>query len=123
MTHRPLPKQHNPRYSSVFEIEAYNVKTGRRIFTDCTPRKSLAGLRNCTCKPYGDSKTTDITRLSLALGLRDDRWMYAKKAADGFEQGDWRVRFSGRTGLDVDNTPPNETLRDLWVDYRLSLAA
>ena len=95
-----------------YELAAINVRTGERFFI-CHVRGSRS--RRVIAEVLNKSLSFGKTRLDLLAGktgVRPGKWRFAKKAADGCYAGDWVIRFTGRTGLQIDQEGEGPSIYD-----------
>lgn len=91
---------HRPRQRSGYEVAAINKTTGESIFVAMVRgSKSRSMLRQVifTAMQAGGNRLEKINQMT---GCKD--WTWAKTAREGIVSGDWSIRFSGRTALEVD---------------------
>ena len=95
-----------------YELAAVNVKTRERIFV-CMIRgsKSSPFIANTLLTTLPSGKTR-LDRVSEMTGHTPEEWKWAKKSAEGCTAGEWSIRFTGRTGLQVDQEGQGRSIYD-----------
>lgn len=96
---------HRKNYRTSYEVAAINNQTNERIFVAVSNgSKSRNTLHQVLFRELND-KTTRLERIALETGQPADSWTWEPRAAEGIRSGNWQVKFTGRTALDVDQHP------------------
>ncbi len=94
---------HNGLHQTGYELAAINSETGERIFiAHVRGGKSRRIVQNTLLRELDSPTDRRIDRISKLVGCEPESWMWSKKAVDGCVSGSWSIRFTGRTGLQVD---------------------
>ena len=103
---------HQSNRRSGYELAAINTKTRERIFI-CMIRgsKSRRIIANTLLTTLPSGKTR-LDRVSEMTGHKPEEWKWAKTSADGCTAGEWSIRFTGRTGLQVDQEGEGRSIYD-----------
>jgi hypothetical protein len=103
---------HKTNRQTGYELAAINNRTGERIFV-CMIQgsKSRRIIANTLLTTLSSGKTR-LDLVSEMTGHKPKEWRWAKKSAEGCTAGEWSIRFSGRTGLQVDQEGQGRSIYD-----------
>ena len=101
---------HAKNYHTGYEVAAINRVSGERIFVaHVRGSKSRRALQNTIFRELTPGETR-LDRINALTGRSE--WTWAKKSSDGIVSGDWAVRFTDRTGLQIDQEGKGRSIYD-----------
>lgn len=107
---------HRSGYRTGYEVAAINSKTNERLYVGIIRgARSRSSLRQVIFGEFEAGKTR-LDRVSEITGQKPTAWIWANRAADGAVSGDWTIRFTGRTALEVDQQGRGRSIYDEPVD-------
>ena len=96
---------HRKNYRTAYEVAAINKVTGERIFVAVSSgSKSRQAIQHVLFRELSAGETR-LDRIIRETGRAGDTWEWSRVASEGILSGDWTVRFTGRTALEVDQRP------------------
>lgn len=104
---------HKRNYITGYELAAINLKTEERIFVGIIRGSKSRGTLRKSIFTELNNGDTRLDRINKLTGQASGDWNWNKKSSEGISAGDWTVRFSGRTALEVDQ---NGTGRSIYDD-------
>jgi len=95
-----------------YELAAINHRTRERIFICMIQGSRSRRIIANTLLGKLSSGKTRLDRVSEMTDQKPEDWKWAKKSAEGCTAGEWSIRFTGRTALQVDQEGQGRSIYD-----------